>query len=183
MKAACGEVPRSAFEYNSASLARVREVFRVVGCAACAASALACVSVCTLAGVSLVPEAAASDYPTIDGRYSETGPIGGGSSFALNVTGRGGVPETGVGAVALNVTVTNPTESSFLTAYPTGIARTNAANLVFNAGQTIPNMVIVKVGSGGQISLFNDGGATDVTSTSSGGSPRAPPSPVSTRRA
>jgi hypothetical protein len=115
----------------------------------------------TIVGLAGAP-AAAADYPTIDGLFSETGPVAGGSSFVLKVTGRGGVPETGVGAVALNVTVTNPTTSSYLTAFPTGATRPTAANLVFTAGQTVPNMVIVKVGDGGQVSLFNYSGATDL---------------------
>src|SRR5689334_2384853 len=86
--------------------------------------------------------ARAAGYPTIDGAFSGTGTIAGGSSFALKVTGRGGVPDTGVGAVALNVSVANATASSYLTVYPTGEARPTAANLVFGAGQTIPNMVV-----------------------------------------
>ena len=41
-------------------------------------------------------------------------------TVSSQVTGRGGVPATGVGAVALNVTVTNTTAPSFLTVFPTG---------------------------------------------------------------
>ena len=80
----------------------------------------------------------------------------------LVVTGRGGVPASGVGAVALNVTVTNATEPSFLTVWPTGAPMPLASNLNFTAGQTVPNMVIAKVGAGGQISLFNSTGSADV---------------------
>lgn len=105
---------------------------------------------------------AAADTATIDGQFAATGPVVGGSSFVVQITGRGGVPATGVGAVALNVTVTNPTAASYLTAYPTGSPPPTAANLVFTAGQTVPNMVVVKVGGGGQVSLFNYAGATDV---------------------
>jgi len=32
----------------------------------------------------------------------------------------------------------------------------------FAAGQTVPNMVIVPVGAGGQVSIFNETGTTDV---------------------
>jgi len=127
-------------------------VRRVVG----AVLAIAVVTV----GLAAGPAAAGS--PTIDGQFSETGPIAGGSSFVLQVTGRGGVPATGVGAVALNVTITNPTAPSFLTVYPTGAPRPTAANLVFGTGQTVPNMVVVKIGDGGQVSLFNYGGTADV---------------------
>ena len=65
------------------------------------------------------------------------------------VTGRGGVPASGVGAVALNVTVTNPTAPSFLTVWPTGDTAPLASNLNYLPGQTVPNLVIAKVGTGG----------------------------------
>ncbi len=37
-----------------------------------------------------------------------------------------------------------------------------ASNLNFVAGQTVPNLVMVKVGPGGIVNLFNSSGATDV---------------------
>jgi outer membrane protein assembly factor BamB len=86
--------------------------------------------------------------------------LGPASAVALQVTGRGGVPATGVSAVVLNVTVTEPTAGSFLTAWPGGEARPLASNLNYVAGQTVPNLVLVKVGAGGQVSLFNSSGST-----------------------
>jgi hypothetical protein len=80
----------------------------------------------------------------------------------LQVTGRGGVPATGVSAVVLNVTVTEPTAPSFLTAWPAGLALPLAANLNYLAGQTVPNLVTVKVGAGGQVSLYNAAGSTHI---------------------
>jgi Glycosyl hydrolases family 18 len=85
-----------------------------------------------------------------------------GQSLNLQVTGRGNVPSTGVSAVALNVTATNPTSTGFLTAYPTGSSLPGASNLNFNAGQTIPNRVIAMVGTDGQVSIYNGFGQTDV---------------------
>ncbi|MGI8809857.1 MAG: M4 family metallopeptidase [Acidimicrobiales bacterium] len=70
------------------------------------------------------------------------------------------VPATGVSAVVLNVTVTNPGAAGFLTAYPTGQSRPLAANLNWVTGQTAPNRVIAKVGTAGQVTLFNGSGAT-----------------------
>jgi M6 family metalloprotease-like protein len=100
--------------------------------------------------------------PTIDGLFAGAGQVGQASSVDLTVVGRGGVPASGVGAVALNVTVTNPTNSSFLTVWPTGAERPLASNLNFVGGQTIPNMVIVPVGAGGQVSFYNNTGGVDV---------------------
>ena len=64
--------------------------------------------------------------------------------------------------MALNVTVTDPSAPSFLTVWPTGVARPNASNLNFTPGETIPNMVIAQVGTNGQVSIYNREGATDV---------------------
>jgi len=82
--------------------------------------------------------------------------------FNLPVLGRGGVPASGVGSVALNVTVARPSEAGFVTVWPAGQPRPNASNLNFTPGQTVPNMVIVPVGAGGQISIVNESGTADV---------------------
>jgi hypothetical protein len=100
--------------------------------------------------------------PTIDGLFAATGPIGPGGTSNLTVVNRGGVPATGVGAVALNVTATNPTSNSYLTVWPTGKDQPLASNLNFGVGRTVPNMVIVPVGAGGQISIYNNTGTVDV---------------------
>ena len=100
--------------------------------------------------------------PTIDGQFAALGPIGQTTSTPLTVVGRGGVPATGVGAVALNVTATNPTRGSFLTVWPTGADRPLASNLNYGIGQTVPNMVIVPVGANGQVSIYNNTGSVDV---------------------
>jgi hypothetical protein len=72
----------------------------------------------------------------------------------VTVTDRGGVP-AGVGSVVLNVTVTEPTQAGFITVYPCGIARPLASNLNYNVGSTVANAVIVKVGTGGKVCLYN----------------------------
>lgn len=90
------------------------------------------------------------------------GSLGTGQTLTLQVTGRGGLPPTGVSAVVLNVTVTNTTGDSFLTVYPTGGSLPVASNLNWVAGKTVPNRVIVKVGTGGQVSIFNRQGNVDV---------------------
>lgn len=72
----------------------------------------------------------------------------------VQVAGRGGVPATGVRAVALNVTVTDPRSEGYLSVYPAGGAVPNASNLNYRTGQTVPNMVIVGTGAGGQVELL-----------------------------
>ncbi|MBW3546662.1 MAG: fibronectin type III domain-containing protein [Actinobacteria bacterium] len=99
---------------------------------------------------------------TVDGAFAGGGSIAGGSSTSVTVTGRGGVPATGVGAVVLNVTAVGPTAPSHLTVWPTGAARPNASNVNFVAGQTVPNLVVAKVGANGQVSVYNNAGSTDL---------------------
>ena len=78
-----------------------------------------------------------SGHPTIDGSAAGEGSVGPNAVRELTVVGRGGVPASGVGSVVVNVAVTNPTDSSFLTVYPAGSDRPLAANLNFVAGQTV----------------------------------------------
>jgi hypothetical protein len=89
-----------------------------------------------------------------------SGTVGAGQAITVDVTGVGGVPNSGVAAVVINVTVTGPTKGSFLTIYPTGVSRPTASNLNFAAGQTIPNLVVAKVGSDGKIKAYNQAGST-----------------------
>jgi len=95
-------------------------------------------------------------------------PVGPGSAIDLQVTGRGGIPATGVSAVVLNVTVTQPTATSFLTAWPTGLPFPLAANLNYVPNLTVPNLVVVKVGAGGCISLYNNSGSTHLVADVAG---------------
>ena len=75
-------------------------------------------------------------------------------SFTFPVTGVGGVPATGVGAVALNVTVVGPQGAGFATVYPAGSTRPVASNLNFGATQTVPNAVVTQVGEDGRVAVF-----------------------------
>jgi peptidoglycan hydrolase-like protein with peptidoglycan-binding domain len=84
-----------------------------------------------------------------------------GETRALAVAGQAGVPADAV-AVALNVTVTDPTAAGFVTVWPAGAAMPTASNVNFVGGQTVANMVTVGLGAGGQIDLFNFAGDTQV---------------------
>lgn len=92
----------------------------------------------------------------------DTLPIGPGVTRTLEVTGRGGVPASGVDAVVLNVTAIKPTTRGFLTVFPTGAARPGTSNLNLVPGQIRPNLVVAKVGDGGTVSIYNSSGSTDV---------------------
>ncbi len=77
----------------------------------------------------------------------------------LQVTGRGGVPASGVSAVVLNVTATSTTGSGFTTVFPTGSVRPTASSLNYVKGQTVANQVVAKLGAGGKVSLYTSVGA------------------------
>ena len=91
-----------------------------------------------------------------------------GQTLNLQVTGRGGVPASGVSAVVLNVTATNPSTPGFLTVFPAGLATPLSSTLNFRAGETVPNRVMVAVGSGGQVSIYNAAGTTSVVADVNG---------------
>lgn len=113
----------------------------------------------TTAG-AFVPLSPSRLLDTRDGTGAPKATVAGNGTVSLAVAGRGGVPATGVGAVVLNVTVTDPTAAGFITVYPTGSTRPTASNLNFTAKQTIPNLVVAKVGTGGAISLYNGSSGT-----------------------
>lgn len=110
--------------------------------------------------------------PTADGAGT-TGAVAGGGVLVLTVAGRGGVPDRGAGAVALNVTATGATSDSYITAWPTGEARPVASNLNITRGETAPNVVIVKLGRDGQISFFNHAGSVHLIVDVSGWFPES----------
>jgi hypothetical protein len=80
-------------------------------------------------------------------------------------------------AVVLNVTVVNPATAGHLTVYPSGAPQPLASNINFAAGQTVPNLVDVGVGTSGDVTLSSSA-RTDVvvdvegytSPTASGGS-------------
>jgi hypothetical protein len=87
-------------------------------------------------------------------------PIGSGATLGVLIRGRGGVPATAIAVVA-NVTVTGPTGTGFLTAWPSDAPMPLASDLNFSPGQTVPNLVVVKIGADGKVNLYNLVGTTD----------------------
>ncbi len=76
-----------------------------------------------------------------------------GQVLTVPVGGRAGVPADAK-AASLNVTVTEPATTGFVTVFPCGQSRPTASNLNFTAGQSIPNAVVAKLGEKGTICLF-----------------------------
>jgi hypothetical protein len=95
---------------------------------------------------------------TLAGVGAPKAKLGAGRTLSLTVPG---LP-AGTTAVAINVTVTNPTASSYLSVYPGGTGRPGASNLNFVAGQTIPNLVLVPLGPGNTVTFYNKAGTINV---------------------
>jgi hypothetical protein len=83
--------------------------------------------------------------------------VGGSNILELPVLGRSGVPDDGVAAVAMNVTVTDTEvgpEGGYLTVFPCGGSVPNVSNLNFSSGQTVANSVIAPVSNSGTVCFY-----------------------------
>ena len=107
---------------------------------------------------------------TRDGTGAPKAPVAPHGTVTLAVDGVGSIPSSNVGAVVLNVIVTNvATSGGFLTAYPSGSTRPTASNLNFVKNQTVANLVTVTVGADGAVSIYNSSsGKVDIVADVSG---------------
>jgi hypothetical protein len=82
-----------------------------------------------------------------------TSPAGG--FVDVQILGKGGIPSaaTDVLAVVLNLTVTAPTHSGYLQAYPTGANAGISSIVNFAPGQNVPNLTVATVGADGKLTL------------------------------
>jgi hypothetical protein len=92
--------------------------------------------------------------PPVDPQFS--------GSATVAVTGRGGVPSVGVGAVVLSVTSSRSSEASGITVWPTGGAKPTHPNLVTEPARPRSNLVIVPPGTGGKVTVESQRGRTDL---------------------
>jgi hypothetical protein len=70
--------------------------------------------------------------------------------------------------VLMNVTVTDTTGYSHLDLWPVGKVKPSASSLNWAPGWTIPNSVTAKVGTGGQVNVYNNTDSTDVVVDTAG---------------
>jgi CubicO group peptidase (beta-lactamase class C family) len=82
-----------------------------------------------------------------------------GEARVVSVTGRGGVPSSGVSAVVANVTVTGGSAASHLTVWPAGGARPTASTVNWPAGDTRANLALLAVSTDGSVEVFNNAGS------------------------
>jgi glucose/arabinose dehydrogenase len=82
------------------------------------------------------------------------GPVPAGGKIDVQVTGRGGVPATGVSAVAMVVTTANPSAAGFVTVWPSDKPIPTASALNPMGNDVRANLVIVPVSSTGKVSMY-----------------------------
>lgn len=112
-------------------------------------------------GARYHPLSPARILDTRDGTGAPKARVGGGATIELDVTGVGGVPDSGVSAVAVNLTAVSPSQESHLRVWPEGPTPL-VANLNFGGGVTIANLALATVGGDGKIRIFNNSGSVDV---------------------
>jgi hypothetical protein len=98
-----------------------------------------------------------------DSRNAPGGAFAGGETRVIPITAANvGVPAN-ARAIVGNLTITNPSDFGFLSAYPAGTSRPTASSLNWNAaGQTVANAATVALGAGGQIEIYVERAATHV---------------------
>ncbi|MFE5627230.1 PKD domain-containing protein [Streptomyces virginiae] len=142
-------------------------------------------------GSDFTPHAPTRLLDTRDGTGVKAGKVAARGTTRVKIAENAKIPAD-VRAVVLNVTVTNTTTDGHVTVFPgKGSTQPITSNLNYTAGQSVPNLVIVPVGTDGYVELFNGGWGTvdliaDVTgyftrSSSSGYTPMAPVRFVDTR--
>lgn len=102
------------------------------------------------AGVSF---ADGSDATTPVASSAAVGARAAGSVTELLVAGRGGVTAD-ARAVELNLAVTSPAASGYVTAFPCGEPQPIASHLNFEVGQTVANVAVVPIGADGRVCLY-----------------------------
>jgi Glycine rich protein len=93
-------------------------------------------------------------FTTFDGQEAGSGIVAAGAVRTVTVAGRAGVPAAS--AVAVNVTITQPTANGFVTVWPCGTVPA-ASNLNFVAGQTAANLVMTPLSATGTFCIQSFG--------------------------
>jgi hypothetical protein len=120
-------------------------------------------------GIPSSPGTFSSLAPTrvLDTRLS-SGPVSPGKSVSFKVGGKLGIPTT-ASAVVLNLTATQTKGFGLLTAYAAGSPMPSTSNLNYAAGQTVSNVVVVPVGTAGNVTVANtSSGTTQITADVTG---------------
>lgn len=117
------------------------------------------------AGGEYHPLTPARIFDSRNSAINDTAPLGKkptnaqGLSFNVDILGQGGIPTEVDGtnrdvlAVVVNVTAVGATRDGYLSIAPTGAPAGESSLVNFNAGEAVPNLAVIGVGSGGQSTI------------------------------
>ncbi|HEY6789315.1 MAG TPA: right-handed parallel beta-helix repeat-containing protein, partial [Trebonia sp.] len=109
-------------------------------------------------GADYTPVTPTRILDTRNGTGLAAGAVPANGTITLPLATIDGVPATSISAVAMNVTVTQPTAAGVLSVlagnYPSTGTTSSTSNLNFSAGETVPNLVTVQV-LDGEVSFHN----------------------------
>lgn len=101
-------------------------------------------------------------FDTRTGQGIRAGKLADGEVVPVRVSGSAGVPPAGGTAVVINLTVTEPESPGWMRLTPTGQTAASTSNVNYFADDTVPNLVICKLGDGGMISVDGVGAGAHV---------------------
>lgn len=131
------------------------EIFNSIGSANILVDVFGYYSAAT--GDRLNPVSPARLFDTRDGTGIRPGKVPDGTPIDVQVAGKAGVPQFGASAVVMNLTVTEPESPGWMRCTPTGQTAATTSNVNFAAWDTVPNLVICKIGDGGRITIDGRG--------------------------
>ena len=97
-------------------------------------------------------------HPVTTARAYDKLPVTAGADQDLVLTGRAGVPSSGVNSVTMTVEIQAPTQAGYVRVTPGGTDSQTAVQ-EFNAGQTVSNLVTVKLDTQGRARLHLSNGS------------------------
>ena len=106
---------------------------------------------------------------------------GGSKELRVKVSGMSGLPEYGIGAVTINLTVTEPEAKGFITVYPCG-TRPLASNMNYVADQTVSTSVTTAVSPTGEICVYSSAQTNLIADINSWSAPNAGYAPLTPQR-
>jgi PKD domain/Right handed beta helix region len=86
--------------------------------------------------------------------------IGAKNTVKLKISGKNGLPSSGISAATVNLTASGATASGFLVGYPDGTSRPAVTTISYSSGATVANWSTVPVGPDGSIDLYNGSSRT-----------------------
>ena len=114
------------------------------------------------AGDRFTPLTPSRLFDTRTGVGVRAGKVANQSPIEIQVAGANGVPPSGATAVVINLTVTEPDSAGWMRLAPSGEPAGTTSNVNFWPGNTVPNLVICKLGANGRITLDGVGDGAHV---------------------